>query len=68
MLSTLLIAFPGVILNPLGDFMRSIVLYSGRQEGALTILLATLLVIPTLLIVNLVAQILIVSHRETSKT
>ena len=64
-LSALLIAFPGVILNPLGDFTNSLKLLSGRDQAALTIFLVILLLVPTLLLVNLVAQTRILNHRKS---
>jgi hypothetical protein len=65
LLSLLLIAFPDVLLNPLGDLTGVFHLSPGRQGATLVIAVAMFLIICTLLITSLVGQLRLLRHRIT---
>jgi hypothetical protein len=63
LLAALLVAFPDALLNPLNEFLHSLRRFRYDAGTSLAIIAASLLVVLTLLLTNLVAQIRILNRR-----
>jgi hypothetical protein len=63
LLAALLFAFSGALLNPLYESLRNLGGLRYGPMGSLTIIVASLLVLITLLVANLAAQIRILNRR-----
>jgi hypothetical protein len=63
LLAASLLAFSGALLNPLYEYLRSLGSLHYSPIESLTIIVASLLVVITLLVTNLVAQVRILNRR-----